>query len=233
MDTTQFLSASNQINLVVLEHGQVCCYSIGSRNRWTLGRSTERNAPDIPLTSPIVSRTHGEFVMIDGQWFYCDLGSRNGTLYNGAKIRRGLNGRVCPVMLENGDVLRIDRSKADGAGTRGVWILFSTESISGRWSYFSFAGKSSMHIGRDRAQCDLVQPLTSVSPMHARIVLREGNYYLSDCGSKLGTWLNGAQVRAPTRLREKDRISICGCHFIFTGDGLVYNDRHTGREKAR
>lgn len=233
METKQFQSTSDQINLVVLEQGRIRCYGMDSGNRWTVGRTTAQNTPDIPLASPIASRTHGEFVMIDGQWFYCDLGSRNGTLYNGVRIQSGLNGRVRPVMLENGDILRIDHSEAGRADPRGVWMLFSTENISGEWSYYSFVGKSTVRIGRDMDLCDLVQPLAYVSSLHARITLREGNYYVSDCDSTAGTWLNGVEVRTPMRLRDKDRISICDCHFIFTGAGLIYNDRRVGGEKGR
>lgn len=228
METKQFQPAPDQVNLVVLEQGSIRCYNMESRSRWTVGRTTARNAPDIPLTSPIASRTHGEFVMIDEQWFYCDLGSRNGTLHNGVRIRPGLNRRVRPVMLENGDILRIDRSEAGGTDPRGVWMLFSNESISGEWRYYSFVGRSTICIGRDIARCDLVQPLAYVSSLHARITLREGNYYVSDCGSTAGTWLNGVEVRTPTRLRDKDKISICDCHFIFTGTGVIYNDRRPG-----
>lgn len=232
METKQYQPDANQINLVVLEHGSVCCYGMDSKSRWTLGRTTSQNTPDIPLTSQIVSRLHGEFVMIDGQWFYCDLGSRNGTLYNGIKIRSGLNRRVYPVMLENGDVLQIDYSEAGKTDPRGVWMLFSTENIPGEWSYYSLVGKSNVNIGRDMARCDLIQPLAYVSSLHAKITLREGNYYVSDCGSTAGTWLNGVEVRIPTRLRDKDRISICDCHFIFTGAGLIYNNRYAGGEKG-
>lgn len=233
METEQFQPASDQINLVVLEQGTVRCYGLDSRNRWTLGRVTKQNTPDIPITSPIASRKHGEFIMIDGQWFYCDQGSLNGTLYNGAKIQSGLNRRVRPIMLENGDILRIDRNEANKTDPRGVWMLFSTKSISGQWRYYPFAGKSSVRIGRYVDRCDLVQPLAYVSSVHAQITLREGDYFVSDCGSTAGTWLNGEEVRAPARLREKDRISICDCHFIFVGHGLIYNDRRTGEEKRR
>ena len=226
METKQFQPAADQTNLVVLEQGRIRCYGMDSKARWTMGRVAAGNTPDIPLTSRIVSRMHGEFILIDGQWFYCDLGSRNGTLHNGVKIRSGLNKRVRPVILENGDILRIDRSEVSRSDPRGVWMLFSTESICGEWNYYSFVGKSSVSIGRDAAQCDLVQPLVYVSSMHAKITLRDGNYYVSDCNSTAGTWLNGVKIREPVRLRDKDRISICDCHFIFTGTGLIYNDRH-------
>lgn len=225
METQIYHPTCAHTNLVVLERGTISYYDLESKPRWLMGRATSSNIPDIPLSSPIASRIHGEFVMIDNQWFYFDLKSRNGTLHNGTKIRSGMNGRIRPIMLENGDILQIDRSKTDRTDPRGIWMLFSTESISGEWRYYSLVGKSSVSIGRDKTRCDLAQPLGYVSALHAKITQHEGVYYVSDCGSRAGTWLNNMQIHNPTRLRDKDKISICDCHFIFTGLGLIYNDR--------
>ncbi len=41
---------------------------------------------DVQLTSPYVSRSHAEVVEIEGRHRLCDLGSKNGTLLNGASV---------------------------------------------------------------------------------------------------------------------------------------------------
>ena len=229
METKMFQSTSSDPCLVVLEHGQVRHYKLEGKKQWTIGRTVTGNIPDIPLSSSIAGRIHGEIALVDNEWFYFDLGSINGTFYNGAKIKKGMNDRVCPVMLKSGDVLRIDnKSKTD---PRGVWMLFSTENISGEWLYYSLSGRDTTVIGRDAAKCDLVQPLAYISAQHTKITYVNGEYYVSDCGSTAETWLNGEAVNASICLKEKDRISLCDCHFIYTGNGLVYNKKNeTGTE---
>lgn len=110
--------------IIIMENGKVYSYELSVQTRLTIGRATSQNMPDIPLSSPIVGRKHGEFVYISGQWFYCDNGSRNGTFYNGRKIKAGLNGRVCPVLLQDGDVLRIDYADLNTPDSRGIKITF-------------------------------------------------------------------------------------------------------------
>lgn len=231
METKLFQPTFSGPCLVVLEQGQVRHYELEGKKRWAIGRTVTGNIPDIPLSSSIASRIHGEIALVDNEWFYFDLGSLNGTLYNGAKIKKGMNGRVSPVMLKSGDVLQIDRRNADKADPRGVWMLFSTESIPGEWSYYSLSGRDTTVIGRDASRCDLVQPLAYISAQHTKITCVNGKYYVMDCGSTAGTWLNGKAVNTPVHLKEKDRISLCDCHFIYTGNGLVYNKNNmTGTE---
>lgn len=118
--------------LIVFERGEVCRIRLDSRARWTLGRETPENTPDIPLRSAIAGRTHGEFVHVGNGWFYCDGGSLNGTFYNGKKLVSGR--RVRPVRLHSGDVLRIDYSDLSTPDSRGVWMLFTTEQMLGEWA---------------------------------------------------------------------------------------------------
>ena len=225
MVTTLFQSGADGACLVVLERGAVRSYALGAQALWTIGRRTPEHAPDISFDSPIVSREQGEFFASGGQWFYCDRGSRNGTFYNDVKIWAGYRVKSKPVPLSSGDVLRVDRRDASLADPRGVWMYFSAAPIRGVWRYYPLAGRTSTVIGRDAARCDIVQPLAYISGQHARIVARDGQFWLSDCGSKAGTWLNGRPLRKETCLGEKDHICLCDCHFIFADGGLIYNDR--------
>ena len=224
METQNFHPTDSRTVLIVLEQGSISCYGLDAGIRWSLGREATGNTPDIPLKSPVASRHHGEFVLVDDEWFYFDRGSLNGTLYNGKKIKGGINGRINPIMLANGDVLRIDRSVTSQSDPRGVWMLFSTENIPGEWAYFSLLGRSVVIMGRDAERCGLVQPLPYVSAQHMKFTMREGKCWVADCGSKAGTWLNGRQIEDAVPLREKDWVSIGDCHFVFTGTGLIYND---------
>lgn len=99
------------------------------KKKWFFGRETSSVHPDIPVKSGIVSRDHGEFVCTEGQWFYIDHGGKNGTFINGEKISGGKGKRQYPVLLNDGDMLRVDYSDLSDPDGRGVFILYSEKRI--------------------------------------------------------------------------------------------------------
>lgn len=91
-------------NLIIIENGQLTSYMLDDKNVWEVGRPSKENIPDIKLHSTTVSRRHGKFQNLDGEWFYLDYNGKNGTVYNQKHIKPGINGRVRPVMLKDGDL---------------------------------------------------------------------------------------------------------------------------------
>jgi len=61
----------------------------------TVGRAPDNG---IVLSDECVSQHHARFERHDGEWWLCDLGSRNGTLLNGIPITR-------PAPMADGDVI--------------------------------------------------------------------------------------------------------------------------------
>lgn len=57
----------------------------------------------------------------------------NGTFHNGVKISHPKNEVRVPVLLENGDILRIDNSDLNNTCDNGVLLLFTTGAIQGKW----------------------------------------------------------------------------------------------------
>lgn len=225
MQTQRFTPQLETTTLIVLEQGEIQSFNLGTQRRWTIGRKTEENIPDIPLKSEIAGRTHGIFSFVENQLYYADKGSRNGTFHNGEKIARGLGGRMSPVALANGDILQIDYSDLNRPDPRGVWMLVITgDAVKGNWSYLSLAEQDEMIIGRNKQICDLVLPFPYISAQHTKIIAKNDNdYYISNCSSVEGTWLNGEKLLNLEKLKNRDHISICDFHFIFTGKGLLYN----------
>lgn len=109
---------------VLLENRKMTIYELDERESWEIGRSSKDNEPDIKLYSPLVSRRHGKLQMIDGFWFYLDYNKKNGTLYNDNHIYAGLNGRLRPVMLEDGDRLVFGSRKKEGISDKTAWGLY-------------------------------------------------------------------------------------------------------------
>lgn len=82
-DTTE------EAHLFVLEKdGKVTAYPL--KNTMRLGRKTSALTVEIPLTSVIASRNHGEFVLLEDGYCYHDLGSLNGTFVNSVLYGRNV-----------------------------------------------------------------------------------------------------------------------------------------------
>lgn len=62
-------------------------------------------------------------------------------------------------------------------------------------------------IGRDE-RADLVFNSAAVSRRHARIILRDGQYFVQDLGSSNGTFVNGQRVQQSTALKDGDEIGL-------------------------
>jgi FHA domain len=57
--------------------------------------------------------------------------------------------------------------------------------------------------------CSIVLPDDNyVSTVHARLFRRGSDVFVEDLGSRNGTYVNGTQVSAPTRLRRGDRVQF-------------------------
>jgi serine phosphatase RsbU (regulator of sigma subunit)/pSer/pThr/pTyr-binding forkhead associated (FHA) protein len=79
--------------------------------------------------------------------------------------------------------------------------------------------KDQIVLGRN-ANCDIVFPANdfAVSREHARIIRSSGQYFLEDCGSRNGTYLNNQAVTSRMPLHENDRIRICDVLYSFHAD---------------
>ncbi|WP_341528586.1 FHA domain-containing protein [Nostoc sp. UHCC 0302] len=69
------------------------------RGEWIIGRSPDS---DLVLDSPDVSRQHGKFFIKSGSYYFSDLGSRNGSIFNGKQAEKERS-----YLLNDGDIIRI------------------------------------------------------------------------------------------------------------------------------
>ncbi|WP_375477067.1 FHA domain-containing protein [uncultured Nostoc sp.] len=70
-----------------------------TRGEWVIGRSPDS---DLVLDSPDISRVHAKFFVKSGNYYFSDLGSRNGSIFNGKQAEKDR-----PYSLSDGDVIRI------------------------------------------------------------------------------------------------------------------------------
>ncbi|MEH1818177.1 MAG: FHA domain-containing protein, partial [Nostoc sp.] len=70
-----------------------------ARGEWLIGRSPDS---DLLLDSPDISRVHAKFFVKGGNYYFSDLGSRNGSIFNGKQAEKDR-----PYSLSDGDIIRI------------------------------------------------------------------------------------------------------------------------------
>lgn len=220
--TPQPVAAHAEHCLVVVENGDVKSYPLEMRSLWLIGKSALNIEQDIMLASQLASRRHGCIQNISGEWYYMDMGSLNGTYYNGKRIMPDDNGKFSAIKLNNQDVLRIDSEDLDNPADCGVWMMFSTEGIGKQWETITL-DKEEICIGRDSKLNDIQIPLPYVSGLHMKIIHNGQEYFVMDCNSMAGTWLNGELVKGAMPLREKDKIAFGACFMVFTGDKIILN----------
>lgn len=220
--TEKYVKNTAGAKLVIMEGDQISTFPLDARTEWPLVRASSIADPAsmIVLHSPIVSKYHAHLRKSNGAWYYIDNpDSTNGTLYNGIKITapQGLAGKV---RLFDGDILRID-STNDHSNANAVLMMFTTSTVEDHWERHSIRNKQSVLIGRS-PNCDIVQNLPYLSARHAMITIQNGSYYLKDCDSKAGTYLNRQRVTKPVRLRDKDCFTLADRMFFLVGD-VIYS----------
>lgn len=220
--TENYIKNSVGAKLVIMENDNIFTFPLDCRTEWPLVRATGSadTSTMIALHSPIVSKYHAHLRKIGNAWYYIDNpDNTNGTIYNGVKITapRGQAGKV---RLFDGDILRIDNQN-DKSNANAVLMLFTTSNLEDHWESYCIRGKASVLIGRS-PNCDIVQDLPYLSAKHARITIQNGIYYLSDCDSKAGTYLNRQRIRKSVWLRDKDCFSLADRVFFLVGDTIHY-----------
>jgi pSer/pThr/pTyr-binding forkhead associated (FHA) protein len=75
--------------------------------------------------------------------------------------------------------------------------------------------KEATTIGRAES-CDIgLFRDNAIERLHARILLQNNRYVLSDEDSQAGTYVNDQRVSRPTPLKNGDRIRVGGCELRF------------------
>lgn len=233
METQRFIPQNDAAQLIVVDSGKIRSYSLDGRQMWSFGREEPGavSNPDVHVASRIVSRDHGAFLKSNTGWLYVDNPvNTNGTFHNERKMDRPAQpGMRTNVRLSNGDVLRVD--KGNDHSSEGVLMVFMTAPVRGKWSVLPMAGKTSIVIGRDPG-CDIVEPYPYFSRNHAKITNENGRFYVTDCGSRAGSYLNKKRITGRTELRDKDCINLCSRNYFVMGTNLVYVRSDRKQEQA-
>lgn len=75
--------------------------------------------------------------------------------------------------------------------------------------------KSSWLIGRD-PNCDIVLKASQISRRHAMISLEDGEFFIEDCNSSLGVFVNESKITEKTKIAVGNLIRLCSYELLLS-----------------
>ncbi len=190
----------------------------------SLGRDYPEAKTHIRVKSSITGRRQGEFIFnpADGNYYYIDNNSTNGTYVNGVKLpyfnERGTRAH----RLSDGDILRIDRRTLNDPHPESVLIIFSLSfSLDQKWMSAAIP-PGDMTIGRGHQNALPLEDLAA-SRNHALLRNTPQGLLLYDCNSTNGIRVNNIPITGGVHIYDHDVFRIANTIFIVLGNTLVYN----------
>ena len=219
------MDSITKATLLTVINGTFDEYDLSEREV-SLGR--DRSNVDICIRSAIVSRVHGKFISDDGEWYYQDLNSGNGTFVNGEHLFHNDTKKK----LNDGEVIRIDTLTATGVRQKdGVLLYFFLGDFRKKFSVYNITDEVAegypITIGRDQTNILCFDTVT-VSRYHATITYYNGQFILKDLKTTNGTFVNGKRIVKDIQLLAGDVLLMGNIRLIFTGLALIYNRPDSG-----
>ena len=170
------------------------------------GRSEDN---DIVLNSPIVSKYHGCFAWVNGEWTIRDNHSTNGIFQNGEKLEYK--------RLMGGDKLLIGYETTSNK----VTFIFSKKSPQSVYrKYHLYPGRAAL-IGR-APECDIHLKCVSVLRQHCRIVSTGSEVFAEKTTANAPVQYNGTDMPMRQKLSDMDRLLIGDTQFFYYNHTLSY-----------
>lgn len=214
---------SDTVSLIILENDSIRMYPLCGRKQWTIGRSSDNVNADISILSPIVGKLHGQFIQFGSEWFYTDNGSVNGTYYNGKRIKNGINGSITPIILCDGDVLRIDSGNFENPDPRGVLIIFTMHGTDWYWNKYNIVNRRKIIIGCDTRKCDIVTESDKIPQVYFVLKQVKRHMHISICVDDMEILINNKPIEYRNELKEKDVIRVKNKYWIYSRECIIYN----------
>lgn len=116
------------------------------------------------------------------------------------------------IYLDINDAKR--RESSSGAGFAYLKLVNLRRNLDFKM-HESYSIKESALIGRSK-RCQVYIDDPYMSKNHAKIFLRDGQFYIEDLGSTNGSFLNGRRLPDhPVKLKDSDKLSFGNISFIF------------------
>lgn len=195
---------SDSFKFTITLSGQPQSYRIGINNTIIIGRSNEEG--QLVVNNPSISRKHLSITARERGLYIEDLGSTNGTLFNG-KI---LNPRQ-PQLLTANDVVHLTHDKSVSLYLAGSKAETTPPNTPGKESTQDLRAlldkKGKVLIGRN-PDCDIQLDDLRVSRKHALVSKVAGKVVVEDLNSSNGVFVNGKRISGKQELKDRDTVII-------------------------
>jgi len=187
-----------------------------------IGRKAEGNCADIHLKSSIASRRHGEIAVLDGDYYFRDTNSLNGTFIN--DVLYGKTANTAVVKLKSGDILRIDHLNAPDRHPQATVMIFTQSySQTAVWERIEPGNEvDEINIGRAVGRDGLSLNNQMVSRNHATLYRYGDGWAVYDRNSTNGVYVNNRKIASTAALKPMDVVKIVDTYFIFDGSCFLY-----------
>jgi len=178
----------------------------------TIGRGVDNK---VVLSPNYVSSHHGRVEQRGTAWHYVDLGSTNGTFFNGQRVESAT--------LRDGDILRIGDPHGNSVSLtfRATETAEAPAPASGtvHMGATALGTKTSLLVGRN-PQADIPLEAPVVSWQHARLDHTPQGHVLTDLNSTNGTFVNGQRLAQPYPLKRGDVVQIGPFRLVYEPTGF-------------
>ena len=196
------------------------------KGNMTFGRRHSGQLCNILVESSIVGRRHGEFIFdpSQGAYYYVDNNSLNGTFINGVKPEKFNERGTKAIRLNDGDILRVDRTELNQPHPEAVVMIFCLSlRYDERWKMTDIGRYANVTIGRGNNN---VIKLTDMAASRSHAVMRRNgmNWVIFDNGSSNGVGLNGREINGNAAMFDHDVLKIGNTTMVLFGNMLIYNN---------
>lgn len=185
-----------------------------------LGRSQEN---DICLHDDLVGRRQGQLFLYNGQWYYRDLKSTNGTnvITNGQRALLHQTDDAVPVF--NGTILRMGSRQYS---QRQVLVLISMNDLPKGWRNYPLTDQPVHLVFNAQGQIRLGTQYYPTSP--CSIFCYGSEYAVNHNDPNCPVLINGQPVEQSSPLRDKDILQVGNSLLLFAGGSLFYKSESAG-----
>lgn len=149
--------------------------------------------------SAAVSQRHALLTVDNDEVFITNLDIGSGTCVDGVRISESTPLHVASRVQIGGQVLEVVAFRRDASALGASFEVVEGPDVGQvYWIYFKemIAGRSAT------AQIKFADSTGTLSRLHARFNLKNGEVYLTDLGSKNGTYVGGVRIEEPTLVEQ-------------------------------
>ncbi|MCZ6677911.1 MAG: FHA domain-containing protein [Candidatus Poribacteria bacterium] len=171
----------------------------------TIGRGIEAT---IQLDqNAAVSRRHALLTLDGDSVSIADLGSSNGTYVDGVRITEATPLHLASTIKIGDQSLEVTEIQRDAGALRISFKEFEGPTVGQVYS----AQVKEMTVGRGKAaRIRFADATGTLSRLHARLDLKNGEVYVTDLNSKNGTHVNGVRIEEPTAIQKGATLKLGG-----------------------